>query len=209
MIGLGHAVSTNPADAAANDALLHSLKAELPDFIADIVVATPDGQNIGSASGQRYRLGNRTFFKQVLAGEPVAFGDPLRSRADGRWVFPAAHAIRNSTGELQALLIVGTLIESFRDALRLDHLPAGSIVRIVNERGIAVAAIPDVPDWAGHDLLKFDNAGRRLRNGEGSELSTWYDHVTRVTGYTTAYRAPWLVTVGMRWRGPPCRSPPS
>jgi hypothetical protein len=53
MVGLGHAVSTNPADAAANDAQLRSLKTELPDFIADITVATPDGENIGSASGQR------------------------------------------------------------------------------------------------------------------------------------------------------------
>ena len=82
MVGLGHAVSTNPADAAANDALLHGLKAELPDFIADIIVAMPDGENIGSASGQRYRVGGRPFFGRILAGEPVAVGDPLRSRVE-------------------------------------------------------------------------------------------------------------------------------
>jgi hypothetical protein len=72
MVGLGHAVSTNPADAAANDALLRKLKAELPDFIADITVATPDGENIGSASGQRYRVGALPFFGRVLAGESTA-----------------------------------------------------------------------------------------------------------------------------------------
>jgi diguanylate cyclase (GGDEF)-like protein/PAS domain S-box-containing protein len=197
MIGLGHAVSTNPADAAANDTLLRSLKAELPDFIADITVATPAGENIGSASGRRYRLGDRTFFKQILAGEPGTVGDPLRSRVDGRWVFPAARAIRNSAGQLQAVLIVGTLIESFREAVRLDHLPAGSIVRIVNERGIAVAAIPEVPDWVGVDFSKLDNVVDHLRAREGSELTTWRDKITRVTGYSTTYRAPWLVAVGM------------
>ena len=72
MVGLGHAVSTNPADAAANDALLHDLKAELPDYIADITVALPDGENIGSASGQRYRVGALPFFGRVLAGESTA-----------------------------------------------------------------------------------------------------------------------------------------
>jgi HAMP domain-containing protein len=197
MVGLGHAVSTNPADAAANDALLRKLKAELPDFIADITVALPDGENIGSASGQRYRVGDLAFFGQVVAGALVAVGDPLRSRVSGRWVFPVAHAIRNSAGELQAVLIVGTSIESFREAVRANQLPPGSIVRILNERGIAVAAIPDVPDWAGRDLSKTANAGRRLLAREGSEFATWNDGVTRLTGYSTAYRAPWLVVVGM------------
>jgi diguanylate cyclase (GGDEF)-like protein/PAS domain S-box-containing protein len=197
MVGLGHAVSTNPADAAANDALLHDLKAELPDFIADITVALPDGENIGSASGQRYRVGALPFFRRVVAGDPVAVGDPLRSRVSGRWVFPVAHAIRNSVGELQAVLIVGTTIESFRGAVRANRLPPGSIVRILNERGIAVAAIPDVSDWAGRDLSKATNAGRRLRAGEGSEFATWNDGITRLTGYSTAYRTPWLVVVGM------------
>ena len=197
MVGLGHAVSTNPADAAANDALLHDLKAELPDYIADITVALPDGENIGSASGQRYRVGALPFFGRVVAGDLVAVGDPLRSRVSGRWVFPVAHAIRNSAGELQAVLIVGTTIESFRGAVRANQLPRGSIVRILNERGIAVAAIPDVSDWAGRDLSKAANAGRRLRAGEGSEFATWNDGVTRLTGYSTAHRTPWLVVVGL------------
>src|SRR5579871_2364995 len=34
MLGLGEAVSTDPADARANDALLRRVKAELPDFIS-------------------------------------------------------------------------------------------------------------------------------------------------------------------------------
>ncbi len=197
MIGLELAISTNPADTATNDALLRSLKAKLPGFIADIIVATPDGENIGSASGQHYRVGDRPLYKQIRAGEAIAVGEPLRSRVDGRWVFPTAHAMRNSAGGLRAILTIGTLIESFQDALRIDHLPAGSTVRIVNERGIAIAAIPDVPDWVGRDLSAENGARRHLATGEGSELTTGSDNLTRVTGYSTAYRAPWLVAVSM------------
>jgi hypothetical protein len=40
----------------------------------------------------------------------------VRAGQSRRWVFPIAHAVRNSAGGLQAVLIVGTLIESFRDA---------------------------------------------------------------------------------------------
>jgi hypothetical protein len=67
MLGLSRVVSTNPADAAANDALLSGLKAELPSYISDIVVARPDGEITGSAFGRRYAIGDRTFFHQVEA----------------------------------------------------------------------------------------------------------------------------------------------
>jgi diguanylate cyclase (GGDEF)-like protein/PAS domain S-box-containing protein len=197
MLGLSRAVSTNPADATANDVLLGGLKAELPGFISDIVVATPDGKNIGSASGNRFGVGDRSHFKQALAGQSLAVGDPVRSRVDGHWVFPLARPITDLAGELQAVLIVGTSIENFRGAVRVGHLPAGSIVRIVNEKGIAVAAFPDDPDWVGRDLSKLEAMIFHLRAGEGSEFTTWSDKVPRVTGYSTAYRAPWLVSVGM------------
>jgi Cache domain len=177
MIGLAFAISTNPADTAANDALLRSLKAKLPDFIADIIVATPDGENIGSASGKHYRVGDRPLYQQIRAGGATAVGEPLRSRVDGRWVFPIAHAMRNSAGGLQAVLTIGTLIESFQDALRIDHLPDGSTVRIVNERGIAIAAIPDIPDWVGRDLSAENDPGLHLAAGEGSELTTGSDNL--------------------------------
>jgi len=42
-LGLSHAVGLTPADAAANDVLLSELKAQLPSFISEIAVATPDG----------------------------------------------------------------------------------------------------------------------------------------------------------------------
>jgi diguanylate cyclase (GGDEF)-like protein/PAS domain S-box-containing protein len=197
MIGLSRAVSTDPADVKANDGLLAGVKAELPGFMSDIVVATPDGENIGSASGNRFSVADRSHFTQILAGQSIAIGDPVRSRVDQHWIFPVARAIRNSAGELQAVLIIGTSIENFRGAVHVSHLPAGSTVRITNERGIAVAAFPDVPDRVGRDLSKLGNVSRWLRAREGSEFAIWNDQVTRVTGYSTAYRAPWLVTVGM------------
>ena len=106
MLGLSRAVSTNPADAAANDTLLRGLKAELPRFISDVTVVAPDGEAIGTASGRRFNVSDRSYFKQVVAGEPLAVGDPVHTRAGGRWIFPVARPIRNAAGELQAALIV-------------------------------------------------------------------------------------------------------
>src|ERR1700731_1995245 len=46
LVGLSRAVSTNPADTEANDALLRQIKTRLPDFVANILLYSPDGTNI-------------------------------------------------------------------------------------------------------------------------------------------------------------------
>ena len=49
MIGLSRAVSMNPADTLANDALLRKVKSELPDFISNVVVYGRDGITVGTS----------------------------------------------------------------------------------------------------------------------------------------------------------------
>ena len=195
-LGLSRAVGLSPADTAANDALLSGLMAELPGFISDVAVIGRDGENIGSASGARYNIADRDYFQRALDGEPIAVGDPVRSRRSDEWVLPIARPVTNAAGEVQAVLLIGTLISKFQDAIRVGHLPAGSIVRILNDKGIIVAAFPEAPGELGRDLSSLDAVVRHLQAKETSEVSTWSDGVPRFTGYSTAHRAPWLVSVG-------------
>jgi diguanylate cyclase (GGDEF)-like protein/PAS domain S-box-containing protein len=195
-LGLSHAVGLTPADAAANDVLLSELKAQLPGFISNIAVVTPDGENIGTASGPRFSRADRPYFKEILSGELTAVGEPIVSRNNKEWVFPFARAITNAAGEVQAVLVVGTRISKFQDAFRVDHLPAGSLVRILNDKGVVVASFPETPGVIGRDLSYRDTVVRHLQAKETSELTTWSDKVSRFTGYSTAHRVPWLVAVG-------------
>ena len=48
--GLSWAVSTDPAQSVSNDSLLRRVKAELPDYIGNILVTSLDGKNIGTSS---------------------------------------------------------------------------------------------------------------------------------------------------------------
>jgi diguanylate cyclase (GGDEF)-like protein/PAS domain S-box-containing protein len=196
-LGLSRAIGVTPADTAANDALLMGLKAQLPGFISDIAVTTPDGENIGAASGSRFSRADREYFKEIVAGQRTAAGDPVLSRHSKEWVFPFARAITNAAGELEAVLIVGTRISKFQDAIRVDHLPPGSLVRILNGKGTVIASFPENPAVIGRDLSKAATAVRHLQAKETREVSTWSDKVPRFTGYSTAYRAPWLVGVGL------------
>ncbi len=54
LAGLSRAVSVDPANTAANDALLKRVKRDLPDYISNIFVIALDGSNIGIAQGARF-----------------------------------------------------------------------------------------------------------------------------------------------------------
>jgi HAMP domain-containing protein len=195
MAGLSLAVSTNPGDVEANEALLHRLMSELPRYISSIALVAPDGETIANASGRHYNVLNRDYFQRVLAGDSLAVGRPVDAQVG--WLFPVARAIRNATGELQAVLVVGTLIDSIQEALRVNELPAASVVRIVNDQQIGVALFPDIVGWVGRYHSASENVERRLRLREGSEVAAWADGPTRFTGFATAHLAPWMVSVGL------------
>jgi diguanylate cyclase (GGDEF)-like protein/PAS domain S-box-containing protein len=198
LTGLTAAVSTNPADVAANDALLGRIKSELPDFVANVSVFTPSGINIGTSSkAGRFYAADRAYFQQVLAGQQMAMGDVVRARMLNEWVITMARPINDDAGQLRGIMTVGTLLEHFQDALRVQGLPAGSVVSIVNEKGIVIARSVDGANWIGRDLNSFDSVARHLAAKDISEVVTWPDGVERITGSASPHTVPWLVSVGL------------
>jgi diguanylate cyclase (GGDEF)-like protein/PAS domain S-box-containing protein len=201
MTGLSRAVSWDPADAAKNDAMLRDLKGELPGFISNVVLYSLDGTAIGTSlserTGRRNYAAHRTYFQQVIAGAHFAIGEVVRASSNDQWVIIFARPIHDQEGRLQAVLAVGTRLERFQEALRVQGLPAGSVVRIVNEHGIVIAQSPDGPNWIGRDLTGVDHVAQHLAAKEVSEVTRWGDDVERITGSSTAHLAPWLVTVGL------------
>ena len=157
LVGLGQAVSPNPEDIAANDAVLRRAKAELPDYIGNILLSSLDGKNIGTsfepAEGGRTYLGDRDFFGWILAGrQGVAVGDPVRGRTTGNWVTTVARRVKDSDGRLTAVIGVGIQIEHFQKALRVHDLPAGSVVQIINDAGTVILRSVDGSGWVGREL---------------------------------------------------------
>jgi diguanylate cyclase (GGDEF)-like protein/PAS domain S-box-containing protein len=200
LLGVSQAVSTRLADANANDALLRQVKQELPNYIANILLFAPDGSNIGSswdADVRRFYAGDRSYFQQVMAGQHFAIGDVIRTKLSGEWVVTVASPVKDQTGRLRAVIAVGTKLERFQNALRMQDLPAGSVVRIVNQDGIVVAQSDNGPNWIGRDLSGSEDVAQGLAAKELSTLAaTWPDHVKRITASSTAHRVPWLVSVG-------------
>ncbi len=193
LVGLSRAVSADPAKTAANDALLQQVKSDLPNFISNIFVFSPDGANIGIAQGARFNAADRAYFRKALAGQRLAMGEVLLGRAIGQWVITIARPVGDQA-QPKAVLAVGTLLEHFQDALRVRQLPPGSVVRIVNENGIVIAQTDD-PSWIGRDLGSY--GASPLAVADAGEAIVWPDNVERIMGSASAHLAPWTVSVGL------------
>ena len=201
LIGLSQAVSTTPDDIQANDLALRRAKAELPDYVGNILLSAPDGKNIGTsfepAAGGRTYIGDRDYFRQLLTErQGVAIGNPVHGRTTGGWVTSVARALKTPDGRLAAVLGVGIQIEHFQKALTVHDLPAGSIVQIVTESGTVILRNDDAA-WVGRHLNENEIVALRSASKEASAAVLWPDHVERITGSAAMVAAPWIVSVGM------------
>jgi diguanylate cyclase (GGDEF)-like protein/PAS domain S-box-containing protein len=199
LTGLSRAVSWDPADTLKNDALLKQLKSELPDYVSALLVFGLDGRNIGTSSDPapgRPNARDRSYFEQIVAGKRNAIGEAIRARPRGQWVITLSRAVRDSSGQLRAVLAIGTQLEHFQDALRMERLPRGSVVRIVNQEGVVLAYSQDSSNWIGRSLATEPSVARHMATKEASEILKWPDGIERITGSAKAGFAPWLVSVG-------------
>ncbi len=165
---LGAAVSTDPSDVDANDALLRQAKSEQPAIIANIFLLARD----------------------------LVVGNPIRSRSNLGWVIPVARPLMHA-GEIRAVLAAATFLDGFRDVIDIDDLPPGSVVRIVGDDGTEVTTIARDPAASAADPVRLGNPARQSQRKEGSEVVTLDGNVMRVVGFATTRRASWLVTVAL------------
>src|SRR6266850_731800 len=107
LAGLSRAVSSNPDHTTTNDEILRQVKAELPGYVSNILLATPDGNNVGTsfevAEEGRVNNADRDYFQQALGGQRLAIGEPVRGRTTGKWVITLARPVTDLMGKLTAV----------------------------------------------------------------------------------------------------------
>jgi diguanylate cyclase (GGDEF)-like protein/PAS domain S-box-containing protein len=200
LTGLSEAVSRNPPDRDANDALFLKVRSQLPSYVAQISVYSLDGTNIGSSGNieiGRVNAAGRAYLQQVLEGAPLSIGDVIVGSLSGRWMINFGRPLEDSAGRLSAVLVVGTWLDQFQDALRIQDLPVGTIVTVINQKGVIVSRSVDSAKWIGRDAGGWKSFNPHLGIQEGSEVTRWQsDGIERITAFARVHRAPWLVNVG-------------
>jgi signal transduction histidine kinase len=166
---VGTAVVNGPPQSEANAELLRGVLQELPPTYTDLFVSPATGPNSGLIFG-----GSPSLAKGVVLGRAVAGPD----------------------GQVVAVLNVTTRLDRL-PRLETRDLPAGSMIMILDERGVVLAHTPDYDAWVGRDLsgLPYVQEALHRRLGSGEMISA--DGVARLSAFTTPTRAPWLIYVGL------------
>jgi hypothetical protein len=177
--------------------LLRKVKSELPDYVAHVSIFSLDGTNIGTSGSGHIDATDRSFFTQIPAGRQLSIGDVRRGDQSGSWIVSIARPLKDRAGRFVAVLAAGTWFERFQQALRMQGLPAGSIVTIVNQKGIVVSRSVDAGNWIGSDVSNWRGAEKHFAVQEGSQITPWAsDGVERITAFSRLHRARWLVNIG-------------
>jgi diguanylate cyclase (GGDEF)-like protein/PAS domain S-box-containing protein len=197
---LAQTVSVDPADRDANDALLRKVKAALPDLDSHVLLFDIEGTNIGTSANpdaERPNARDRTYFREAMAGHSPAVGDPILVRS-GRWVVNVAHPIQDASGQIRAVITVGQVLHRFQDGLNLRRLPEGSVVNIVNAKGMLIAANGTNAEKIG-STVNWRHLQQRFAEKEGTDLSRWVrtDNRERMSGFSVTHKVPWIVAVAV------------
>jgi hypothetical protein len=120
-----------------------------------------------------------------------------RGDQSGSWIVSIARPLKDRAGRFVAVLAAGTWLERFQQALRMQGLPAGSIVTIVDQKGIVVSRSVDAGNWIGSDVSNWRGAEKHFAVQEGSQITPWAsDGIERITAFSRLHRAWWLVNIG-------------
>ncbi len=169
---VGTAVGSTPAVSSANEELLRGVLRDLPPSYTGLYFSPVTGPE---SPGSRLIFGaSPSIASGVMLGRPITGPD----------------------GKVVAMLNVTTRLDRL-PRLETRDLPAGSMIMILDERGVVLAHTPDYDAWVGRDLsgLPYVQEALQRRLGSGEMVSA--DGVTRLSAFTMATRAPWLVYVGL------------
>ncbi len=197
-----HTVSFNADATAANDKFLRSLTGNLPNYISDLSVLTPDGRNIGSLSpvDDRASLGVGTwhFFQQALQNRGWTVDGPFLS-GDGReFNMRFTQAVAGGNGTVTGVVSALVRLSEFRNVLgRGTTLPAGTVTTLLDAHGIVLARSHNPRIWIGETLIGTTAIRQALQQRDGSIALQAEDDVQRLAGFSTASFVPWMVYIGV------------
>jgi len=122
--------------AGTTSELLTALKAEHPIYL-NLFANAPDGTAFASAEPlpERVNSADTAWFQRAAAGTGFVVGDFIRGRITGEQVLTLSYPVREADGTLLAVVGASLPLSWFGELVAQQHLPAGTTVTLVDERG--------------------------------------------------------------------------
>jgi PAS domain S-box-containing protein len=83
-------------------------------------------------------VSDRWYFKKVIASGQLSSGEFIISRTRSQPTFSIAYPLKNEGGAIVGAIIVGFLLDSFKDLLERAELPAGANFALIDHKGIVL-----------------------------------------------------------------------
>lgn len=113
-----------------------------------------DGDRFCSSQGDRERINvaDREYFRRVVETGDFAASNFIIGRQTGRGSVVFAYPRRGDTGQVESVVIAAYSTDFIASSLSKLALPEGSIVTILDRKGVVIARSPEAQKWGGRDL---------------------------------------------------------
>ena len=201
LVALASTLSVDPAQRALNERAFRRTLADVPPSIANLFMLDTAGTLTASArtvgpSGDSVRaFANRGYFNIVRRSKGLVVGEIRRSvvLADRPWVVVLARAIPDARGEFAGVISLTMRLDSLLATTRGSTSLGTPLVTIFDTSGVVLARSEAPDSVVGRQRFP---AGIKLdTSGSGSLLGL--DGEMRLTGFTRARTAPWMIHVGI------------
>jgi diguanylate cyclase (GGDEF)-like protein/PAS domain S-box-containing protein len=187
---------------AQNDALLSHLRPNLPSHVSNVAVWDAAGNNVGAIDpvlrARPFTITDRMYFRDALAGQGLVVEAPLVSRVSGEAMAIFARPVMQN-GHATGVVAASTRLARLVDLLNPEgNLPAGSVIALIDQRGVVLARSIDHDRWVGQSLAAHTQIMANIARREGTaDIEAGLDGISRLAGFTTARAVPWFVYVGV------------
>ena len=201
---LSYVVPATQEATAENDVLLRHLGPNLPSHVRNLVVWDLAGNNVGaldtSLRAHPFNVADRQYFRTALGGGALAIEAPIVSRSDGERLAVFARPVTRG-GTVVGVVAASVALKQLQALLNPEGaLPGGSVITLIDQRGVILARSIDPDRWIGQSVATQRTIMTDLAQREGtreSQSSLDGVSVSRIGGFTTARAVPWFVYVGI------------
>lgn len=158
--------------------------ATLNDLYADVFVADRDGRTQCRSKSFEgvVDVADRAYFRRALERRDFAIGDFNVSRFTGKPIVVSAHPVFDGHDEITGVVGLAAEPAAFDALLRETYLPEGSVVTILDRRGVILARLPDPDGLAGRTIPELAQFESSLADARPLVMeSMWLDQIPRIS----------------------------
>lgn len=181
------------------DAAFGDFLALFPAF-KNVAMSNRGGQIICSAvphQGTRASVGDKPFFKQMMATGLFTVSAPFVGPITGRTVVVLLQPRRDDAGRLLGGVGLPINLDALQKTIGAVDLPPNTVVTLVDSTGVIVTRTRAAQHWIGQPLNTPALSERLLNAEQGAFQARDIDGVERYIGFVRVPSTGWRVTVGI------------